>query len=158
MWDEDWRWQRCLALAKCQAPAKPEDFRHHLCLGFDTPLQTRLWLGGVLSTSRDMDLIVKLIQKVRHCALCRPVLFCVGGVAGRREISVSQADCGKSSTISQINFVKTWYNVLEHELTKARRAHFQFVDALLLGRPNSAYASSGKGCQDWGWLECRFIQ
>jgi transposase-like protein len=44
-------------------------------------VQTRLWLGGVLSTSRDMDLIVRLIQKVRHCALCRSLLFCVDGCA-----------------------------------------------------------------------------
>ena len=42
-------------------------------------VQTRLWLGGVLSTARDMDLIVRFIQKVRHCALCRSLLFCVDG-------------------------------------------------------------------------------
>ncbi len=40
---------------------------------------TRLWLGGMLSTSRDTNLIVALIQKVRSCALCRPLLFCVDG-------------------------------------------------------------------------------
>ena len=44
-------------------------------------VQTRLWLGGVLSTARDMNLIVALMQKVRHSALCRPVLFCVDGCA-----------------------------------------------------------------------------
>jgi transposase-like protein len=44
-------------------------------------VQTRLWLGGVLSTARDMQLIVALIQKVRHSALCRPLLFCVDGCA-----------------------------------------------------------------------------
>jgi transposase-like protein len=42
-------------------------------------VSTRLWLGGVLSTSRDMSLIVALIQRVRSCALCRPLLFCVDG-------------------------------------------------------------------------------
>jgi len=42
-------------------------------------VQSRLWLGGVLSTARDMHLIVRLIQKVRHCALCRALLFCVDG-------------------------------------------------------------------------------
>jgi transposase-like protein len=42
-------------------------------------VQTRLWLGGVLSTARDMQLIVTLVQKVRHSALCRPLLFCVDG-------------------------------------------------------------------------------
>lgn len=42
-------------------------------------VQTRLWLGGVLSTARDMPLLVALIQRVRHSALCRPLLFCVDG-------------------------------------------------------------------------------
>jgi transposase-like protein len=42
-------------------------------------VQTRLWLGGVLSTARDMNLIVTLMQKVRHSALCRSLLFCVDG-------------------------------------------------------------------------------
>jgi hypothetical protein len=42
-------------------------------------VHTRLWLGGVLSISRDTDLIVALIQKVRCCAWCRPLLFCVDG-------------------------------------------------------------------------------
>lgn len=40
---------------------------------------TRLWLGGVLSTSRDKCLIVALIDRVRRCALCRPLLLCTDG-------------------------------------------------------------------------------
>jgi transposase-like protein len=44
-------------------------------------VQTRLWLGGVLSTSRDMNLIVALMQRVRHSTLCRSLLFCVDGCA-----------------------------------------------------------------------------
>jgi transposase-like protein len=44
-------------------------------------VQTRLWLGGVLSTARDMDLIVALMRKVRHSTLCRSLLFCVDGCA-----------------------------------------------------------------------------
>jgi transposase-like protein len=42
-------------------------------------VSTRLWLGGVLSTSRDTALITALIQKIRACALCRPLLFCMDG-------------------------------------------------------------------------------
>jgi transposase-like protein len=42
---------------------------------------TRLWLGGVLSTTRDMNLFVALMHKVRHSALCRSLLFCVDGCA-----------------------------------------------------------------------------
>ncbi len=42
-------------------------------------VSTRLWLGGVLSTCRDTALITALMQKVRVCALCRPLLFCMDG-------------------------------------------------------------------------------
>jgi transposase-like protein len=44
-------------------------------------VQTRLWLGGVLSPTRDMNLMVALMQKVRHSTLCRSLLFCVDGCA-----------------------------------------------------------------------------
>jgi len=50
-----------------------------LWIAMAVQVQTRPWLGGVLSTSRDMQLIVALTQKVRHSALCRPLLFCVDG-------------------------------------------------------------------------------
>lgn len=42
-------------------------------------VQTRLWLGGVLSQHRDKHLMRALMQRVRNCALCRPLLFCVDG-------------------------------------------------------------------------------
>lgn len=42
-------------------------------------VSTRLWLGGVLDTSRNTKLLMALIEKVRRCALCRPLLFCVDG-------------------------------------------------------------------------------
>lgn len=42
-------------------------------------VSTRLWLGGALSVHRDAHLITALIQKVRACALCRPLLFCADG-------------------------------------------------------------------------------
>ncbi len=42
-------------------------------------VSTRLWLGGVLSAQRDGELISALVQKVKACALCRPLLFCVDG-------------------------------------------------------------------------------
>jgi transposase-like protein len=42
-------------------------------------VQTRLWLGGVISHSRDKQLMHALMQRVRRCALCRSLLFCVDG-------------------------------------------------------------------------------
>lgn len=44
-------------------------------------VSTRLWLGATLSPRRDLALILALIQKVRTCALCRPLLFCMDGLS-----------------------------------------------------------------------------
>lgn len=40
---------------------------------------TRLWLGGVVSASRDTHLVTRLMEQIRRCALCRPLLFCTDG-------------------------------------------------------------------------------
>jgi hypothetical protein len=42
---------------------------------------TRLWMGGVVSHKRDLDLIQALADKVRRMALCRPLLLAVDGLA-----------------------------------------------------------------------------
>ena len=41
----------------------------------------RLWLGGVISPKRDLDLIQALADKVRSMALCHPLLLAVDGLA-----------------------------------------------------------------------------
>ena len=41
---------------------------------------TRLWLAGEVSEQRDMPLIRRLIERVRACALHRPLLFCTDGL------------------------------------------------------------------------------
>jgi transposase-like protein len=42
---------------------------------------TRLWLGGVVSRKRDLDLIQSLVDKVRAIAFCRPLLLAADGLA-----------------------------------------------------------------------------
>ena len=42
---------------------------------------TRLWLGGVVSEQRDRWLITRLMQQVRRCALCLPLLLVTDGFA-----------------------------------------------------------------------------
>jgi transposase-like protein len=44
-------------------------------------VSTRLWLGGVVSAHRDRRLIGALVHKIRACALPRPLLICVDGLA-----------------------------------------------------------------------------
>jgi len=43
-------------------------------------VSTRLWLAGEVSEQRDMTLIRRLIERVRACALHRPLLFCTDGL------------------------------------------------------------------------------
>ena len=42
---------------------------------------TRLWMGGVVSPKRDLDLIQSLADKVRSMALCRSLLLAVDGLS-----------------------------------------------------------------------------
>ena len=44
-------------------------------------VSTRLWLGGVVSAQRDLDLIQALANQVRQLARCRPLLLAVDGLA-----------------------------------------------------------------------------
>ena len=43
-------------------------------------VRTRLWLGGEVSAQRDLPLIRRLIERVRRCALPRPLLVCTDGL------------------------------------------------------------------------------
>ena len=52
-----------------------------LWMAFAIWVPTRLWMGGVVSSTRDMDLIQSLADKVRQMALCRPLLLAVDGLA-----------------------------------------------------------------------------
>ncbi len=50
-------------------------------LAMAVAVPTRLWLGGVVSKCRDGNLITHLMKQVYYCALYRPLLFCVDGLA-----------------------------------------------------------------------------
>jgi transposase-like protein len=52
-----------------------------LWMAFAIWVPTRLWMGGVVSPKRDMELIQSLADKVRQMALCRPLLLAVDGLA-----------------------------------------------------------------------------
>lgn len=43
---------------------------------------TRLWLGGVVGRARNQDVLDRLAQQVKACALCRPLLICFDGLPG----------------------------------------------------------------------------
>ena len=43
-------------------------------------MSTRVWRAGEVSEHRDMPLMRRLIERVRHCADHRPLLFCTDGL------------------------------------------------------------------------------
>ena len=51
-----------------------------LWLGMAIMVSTRLWLGAVVSESRDERLIRELVSLIRASALARPLLICVDGL------------------------------------------------------------------------------
>ncbi len=72
--------QRPRDLGQVQA----DEIRAKLCglvvwVALALQVPTRLWLGGEVSSERDETLLVKLFQRVRAGALCRPLLVGVDG-------------------------------------------------------------------------------
>jgi transposase-like protein len=53
----------------------------HFWMALAMMVPTRLWLGGVVSEKRDLELIQTLSDKIKGMALCRPLLFAVDGLA-----------------------------------------------------------------------------
>jgi len=60
---------------------KAKTLKGILWMAFAIWVPTRLWMGGVVSPKRDLELIQALADKVRQMALCRPLLLAVDGLA-----------------------------------------------------------------------------
>jgi transposase-like protein len=74
--------QSALDLEQVQADEiKVKTQRGTLWLAMAMMVSTRLWLGGVVSQHRDLNLIRALVAQVRAVALCRPLLVAVDGLA-----------------------------------------------------------------------------
>jgi transposase-like protein len=83
---------------------------------------TRLWLGGVVSRKRDLDLIQSLVDKVRAIALCRPLLLAADGLvsyvtafrlAFRSKVPHWRGEVGRCKLVS-------WPNIAIVQVVKQR--------------------------------------
>jgi len=83
---------------------------------------TRLWMGGVISPKRDLDLIQALADKVRNMALCRPLLLAVDGLASyvsafrdafRSKFPRAEGETGRCRMVS-------WQNIAIVQVVKQR--------------------------------------
>jgi transposase-like protein len=83
---------------------------------------TRLWMGGVVSPKRDLNLIQALADKVRNMALCRPLLLAVDGLASyvsafrtafRSKLPRREGELGRCKLIA-------WQDILIVQVVKQR--------------------------------------
>ena len=98
-----------------------------LWMAFAIWVPTRLWMGGVVSPKRDLDLIQALADKVRKMALCRPLLLAVDGLASyvsafrnafRSKLPRSTGETGRCKMVS-------WSDIFIVQVVKQR------VDSIL---------------------------
>lgn len=121
-------------------------------------VSTRLWLGGVVAQHRDRALIEQLVRTIRACALPRPLLICVDGLAtyvhaiqrvfreplpragrrGRRRLQP-----WRGVYIAQVikQYAKRHVVAVKHRIVQGRRAALERLIALTQGggKINTAY-------------------
>ena len=93
-------------------------------------VRTRLWLGGVVSRKRNLDLIRALVEKVRVIALCRPLLLAVDGLSSyvtafrlafRSKLPRWRGETGRCKLVS-------WPNIAIVQVVKQRVEGVMIVD------------------------------
>lgn len=124
-------------------------------------IPTRLWLGGVVSRKRDMDLIQSLVDKVRAIALCRPLLLAADGLASyvtafrmafRSKVPHWRGEIGRCKMVSwpDIAIVQVVKQRVEGILTVDRRivqGSQEMVECLIKATQN------GKGVINTAFIE-----
>jgi transposase-like protein len=95
---------------------------------------TRLWLGGVVSPKRDLNLIQALVDKVRAIALCRPLLLAADGLASyvtafrlafRSKVPHWRGEIGRCKMVS-------WPNIAIVQVVKQRIEGILTVDRRII--------------------------
>jgi hypothetical protein len=81
-------------------------------------VKTRLWLGGEGSEQRDMPLIRRLMERVRRCAVHRPLLLCTDGLrTDIRAMRETLRDPVRTGTSGRPR-LRPWRNILSAQGVK----------------------------------------
>jgi transposase-like protein len=103
-------------------------------------VQPRLWIGGVVSPKRDLNLIQALADKVKQMALCRPLLLAVDGLASyvsafrnafRSKLPRSAGETGRCQMVA-------WQDIAIVQVVKQRMEGVLHVERRIV-----------QGAQDW---------
>ena len=121
---------------------------------------TRLWLGGVISPKRDLDLIQALADKVRKMALCRPLLLAVDGLvsyvsafrnAFRSKFPRREGETGRCKMVS-------WPDIAIVQVVKQRVEGVLNVERRRVQGGKALVERLIKATQDQGVINTAFIE
>ena len=129
-------------------------------MAFAIWVPTRLWLGGVVSPKRDMDLIQALADKVRQMALCRPLLLAVDGLASyvsafrhafRSKFPRPAGEAGRCQMVS-------WQDIAIVQVVKQRVEGVLNVERRIVQGAQDMVESLIKKTQGQGVINTAFIE
>ena len=131
-----------------------------LWMAFAIWVPTRLWMGGVVSPKRDMDLIQSLADKVRQMALCRPLLLAADGLASyvsafrnafRSKFPRQAAETGRCKLIS-------WPHIYIVQVVKQRVKGILKVQRRIVQGTKEVVESLIQKTQETGMINTAFIE
>jgi transposase-like protein len=123
-------------------------------------VSTRLWMGGVISPKRDMDLIQALADKVRKMALCRPLLLAVDGwvsyvsafrTAFRSKFPRQEGEVGRCKMVS-------WQDIAIVQVVKQRAEGVLNVERRIVQGAKDMVACLIEKTQGKGVINTAFIE
>jgi len=121
---------------------------------------TRLWLGGVISPKRDLELIQTLADKVKKMALCRPLLLAVDGLtsyvsafrnAFRSKFPRSEAERGRCKMVA-------WSDIAIVQVVKQRIDGVLNLERRIVQGAKSLVENLIKTTQGQGVINTAFIE
>ncbi len=121
---------------------------------------TRLWMGGVISPKRDLDLIQALADKVRNMALCRSLLLAVDGLASyvsafrnafRSKFPRQDGETGRCKMVS-------WQNIAIVQVVKQRVEGVLNIERRIVQGATDLVASLIQTTQGKGVINTAFIE
>jgi transposase-like protein len=121
---------------------------------------TRLWMGGVISPKRDLDLIQALADKVRKMALCRPLLLAVDGLisyvsafrnAFRSKFPRQEGELGRCKMVS-------WQDIAIVQVVKQRVEGVLNVERRIVQGAKDMVERLIKATQGKGVINTAFIE
>jgi hypothetical protein len=123
-------------------------------------VQPRLWIGGVVSPKRDLDLIQALADKVKQMALCRPLLLAVDGLSSyvsafrnafRSKLPRTEGETGRCKMVA-------WQDIAIVQVVKQRVEGVLHVDRRIVQGAKDLVERLIQATQGKGVINTAFIE